>query len=197
MRIYAIIAAMWFISVGVTCADGTSSLSPDDLIWEPGSFEPTVDLGCIDASDAPATLTPPDLALGVGSCIKVGDYGRAVELFFLMRIRGAYDVMRVADETAHLGVIMLPQSALADATPAEVAQMEGAIEQFLVAGSPRIVAFCAALRVAGPPDYAPVYMILNGKAARNGIVGDGLLPGFDPRTAWQSLLFKQMECRIK
>ncbi len=60
----------------------------------PGNLAATTDPGCIAVADAGATLSPPDLGLGVVACGQAGDWDQAVGLFVLMRAADLPEPMR-------------------------------------------------------------------------------------------------------
>jgi predicted choloylglycine hydrolase len=66
---------------------------------------------------------------------------------------------------------------------------------FSVAGDPTsLSALCNRLRIVGPPDYHPTYMIQHGITAFTGGGGNALVANFDSAAAWQESLNTYLHC---
>jgi pentatricopeptide repeat protein len=159
-----------------------------------GNLAATVDPGCIAVGQAGATLSPPDLGLGVQACARAGDWDQAVELYILMQLRAVYDIARVADISAHQAEDVLSMQVTESLPRGGQARLQAAFEQFGETGSPRHKAFCRAVKAGGPPQHDPAWMVRHGMGAFLGEGGDGLVPGFRPRAAWTAVLRDYMKC---
>ena len=53
---------------------------------------------------------------------------------------------------------------------------------------------CSRIRVIGPPNYRPTYMIRHGMGAFIGGSGNGLVADFDPAAAWEESLDTYLHC---
>ncbi len=165
----------------------------------PGHLEPTRNPGCITVSQADPELTPPDLGLGVLECAEQGQFALAFDLYILMQLRMIYDTRRVADPTAHSANNVLSRDVAIAMSSAGWTQMDAAAVEFGGSGSPQHQAFCRLMYAAGPPTYAPDYMILHGMRAVAQEMGQeddrpSLVPDFDPDVAWAEVLSGYMEC---
>ena len=54
---------------------------------------------------------------------------------------------------------------------------------------------CNQIRLLGPPNYVPSYMIQHGiSAARNPSGQSGIVADFDPKSSWESALSTYLHC---
>ena len=161
-----------------------------------GNLQSTFDIGCIDFAQVKNIYTPADLLKGAVACFHAGDSVRGVNLFWLSSAYGRYDIARVADGTAHQGLIVLRMSSFepfSDEDKTSISESLGAFQS-----SPeKWAAFCSQLRALGAPAYHPNYMIQHGMGAINPWSAEGvngLLEDFDPEAAWQTLVDDTMKC---
>lgn len=161
----------------------------------PGNLAATKDPGCIDALTAPPDLSPPDLALGFGQCLKEDRPEEAAKLLVLLQLRGEFDARRVADPTARQANTALVMEVFGALDSTTLAVFEAEMNRLGGDGAPFHAAFCQSQRAAPPPNHDPKWMIAHGMAAVQGkVVGDGLVPGFDPVATWAALLSDYMHC---
>ncbi|MCG8529956.1 MAG: hypothetical protein MI749_04750 [Desulfovibrionales bacterium] len=103
---------------------------------------------------------------------------------------GFYDTQRVEDKTAHQAIVVLRMNSLSR----EETELDKLQEQIdiVVSNNEDI---CRSLRNLGKPSYTPTYMIQHGIRALTGQnSNDGLVKGFDSKTAWRESLKMVPEC---
>ncbi len=160
----------------------------------PGNLAPSVDPGCVTMVSADARLSPPDLALGVLACGRLGNWDAAAELYILMLLRSDFDARRVADPTAHqAGQVLTAQLDDRQSEP-ERASLGEAIRRFADPAPSQRDILCQALLASGVPQHDPTWMIRHGMAAFTGLEGDGLVPGFDPAAGWEQAMRETVAC---
>lgn len=159
-----------------------------------GNLAPAVDPGCVTMSAADPRLSPPDLALGVLACGRVGNWDVAAEMYVLMLMRSSFDVRRVADPTAHQAGEVLTMQLNDAQSEAERASLGEAIQRYADPAMTQRDILCAALRASGVPEHDPSWMIQHGMAAFTGQQGDGLIPGADPAALWDQVLQEDVAC---
>ncbi len=171
------------------------ALDPHITNYEtPGNLVAKHPLVCSTVGKLKDTDTPADLYAGMVDCAKHQRYEDAVYFFALAGVYSYFDAMRVIDETAHDAHSVLTLNAMTqldDATKQAVfAQLKATL------GDPaKLPAACMAITRIGPPNYFPEYMVQHGMDAVNGKVqGNGLLPDFDAKVAWQKSLDGYLHC---
>ena len=156
-----------------------------------GNLEPKTNPGCITMSESVTSLTPADLALGILDCYKNDDVAKALDMFWVMRVRGFFDTKRVNDESAGAAMGML-QAELFGMTGEDFPiKMQNLFEQDSGTFFDRL---CTAMKTLGPPDYYPEYMVLHGMNAFLGIEGDGLKSDFNIDLEWNKILNNDLGC---
>lgn len=176
--------------VQVTTENGVTRVSAA------GNLQSTFDLDCIDLPEVRNVYTPADLYQATALCFASSQGDRAVKLFWLAAVYGAYDVMRVADRTAHQGLAMLQMNHFGEFPEVDVKTMSDAIGAFR-SDPAQWKAFCSSVRMLGAPSYHPDYMIQHGLAAMQPWAAQGskgLVEDFDPASAWQTLVDHEMGC---
>ncbi len=161
-----------------------------------GNLQSTFDLDCIELSEVQNVYTPADLYKAAALCFASNQGDRAVRLFWLAAAYGNYDVMRVADQTAHQGLSMLQMNHFGEFPEADRKTISDALGAFRKDPA-QWKAFCASVSTLGAPAYHPSYMIQHGLAAMRPWVAEGvngLVEGFDPAGAWQTLVDQEMGC---
>jgi hypothetical protein len=160
----------------------------------PGNLAATVNPGCVAVAAAGPALSPPDIALGALDCAAAGDWDQMVDLYVLMQLRAVFDTRRVADVTAHQAGEVLAMEVTAALPAGGTEAMGEAFSRLGETGSVRHQAICAAAVAGGPPRHDPAWMIQHGMGAFTGVVGDGLVPGFDADATWQEMLQGYLKC---
>lgn len=161
-----------------------------------GNLQSTFDLDCIDLPEAKNVYTPADLYQASALCFASNQGDRAVKLVWLAAAYGSYDVMRVADRTAHQGLGVLQMNHFGDFPEADQKTISEAVKAFR-SDPVKWKSFCASVRTLGAPSYHPSYMIQHGLAAMQPWAAqgnEGLVEGFDPASAWQTLVDHEMGC---
>lgn len=181
-----------YVMAGVLVAQGALAQVID--VQTDGNLAPTYDLGCVAAQDMRRDYSPADLAGAVVACFEQQQDDRAVEVMFVMQLRGVYDSLRVADETAHQAGKMLKIEMAQKAGPEWEVRMSEAFARFGEVGGANHVALCEQMEAEGPPTHAPEYMVQHGMQAITGREGDGLVPGFEPQVSWERVLDEFMDC---
>lgn len=169
-----------------------------------GDLESTYDIGCADSANLTNKYTPADLYRGLVQCLEKEDYDRGVFLYALAGVYHTFDVLRVADETAHQAPTVLQQELFG---PIENARKVKFIERLQATlGVPDPLArVCEQVRKIGAPAYFPRYMIQHGMGAiledspaRKEVMGDlpkdGIVEGFDAQSAWEKSLDGYLHC---
>ena len=176
-------------------AAAPQALNPQITNYEtPGNLVAKHPLVCSTVDKLKETDTPPDLYAGMVDCAKHQRYQDAVYFFALAGVYSYFDSQRVADETAHEAHSVLTRNAMTqldDATKQAVfAQLKATL------GDPaKLPGACAAIERIGPPNYFPQYMVQHGMDAVTGKVqGNGLIPDFDAKVAWQKSLDGYLHC---
>jgi hypothetical protein len=161
-----------------------------------GNLQSTFDLDCIELPEVQNVYTPADLYKAAALCFASNQGDRAVRLFWLAAAYGIYDVMRVADQTAHQGLSMLQMNHFGEFPEADRKTISDALGAFRNDPA-QWKAFCASVRTLGAPAYHPDYMIQHGLAAMRPWAAEGvngLVKDFDPVGAWQTLLDQELGC---
>jgi hypothetical protein len=176
--------------VQITTEDGVTRVTTA------GNLQSTFDLDCIELAEVQNVYTPADLYKAAALCFASNQGDRAVKLFWLAAAYGGYDVMRVADRTAHQGLTMLQMNHFGEFPEADRKTISDALGAFRNDPA-QWQAFCASVRTLGAPAYHPNYMIQHGLAAVRPWAAEGvngLVADFDPVGAWQTLLDHEMGC---
>lgn len=161
-----------------------------------GNLEATYDVPCLEISKIRNEYSPADIAGGVRACFREGKDDQAVEMLVVMQLRAAFDIRRVKDRTAHQAgrVLALNLHNAGGATWEQ--RMSRAFERFGAAGSKRHEQLCAVQKQVGPPTHSPRYMIQHGMGAFTKDAGDGLVKGFDAKSAWADVLKNYLKCDL-
>jgi hypothetical protein len=176
--------------VQVTSEDGVTRITTA------GNLQSTFDLDCIELPEVQNVYTPADLYKASALCFAATQGDRAVKLFWLAAAYGGYDVMRVADQTAHQGLTVLQMNHFGEYPEADRKTISDALGAFRNDPA-QWKAFCANVRTLGAPAYHPDYMIQHGLAAMRPWAAEGvngLVKDFDPVGAWQTLLDQELGC---
>ena len=172
----------------------TSLFATTTVINIEGNLEATSNPKCIPMSEAVASITPPDLALGILECYKGDEVQNALDMFWVMKVRAFFDAQRVNDESAGAAQGAL-QAELFTATGEDfLIEMQDLLDKDKEAFFSRL---CAVMKTLGAPNYYPKYMILHGMNAFLGIEGDGLKPNFDADSEWGKILKNNLSCKDK
>jgi hypothetical protein len=158
-----------------------------------GNLESTVNLGCIVLDKATAQYNPVDLFKAAKACITAKRWDEAARLHILAMTFGRFDMVRVADRTAHQAITVAQMEIYGDVAPAD-RQTFGDHAKLLMDEPQAHAAFCVALNRIGPPAYFPRYMIQHGMGAFLGNNGNGLVKDFDPVVAWRTLVQTGRKC---
>ncbi len=179
--------ALTVVTAGGVAAQVTNNVAP-------GNLAPTVDPGCVTLAEADARLSPPDLALGVLTCGRTGNWEAAADLYALMLVRSSFDVARVEDVTAHQAGEVLSMQVSDALSDADRASLGDALARFSDPAASRKLALCQAAKASGAPQHDPSWMLQHGMGAFLGTDGDGLVKGFDPAAAWDRIIREDMSC---
>ena len=152
-------------------------------------------VGCVPLAQLDNTHTPPDLYIGVSTCIQQNDYRAAAALFALAGIDSRFDAERVSDKSAGQAgqvLIMGTFNAIPDDKRKEfqktITELNG--------DSAAMAQICGSVQKIGYPTYYPEYMVLHGINAFTAKPGDGTLAaGFDAPVTWNFLLTNYLNCR--
>jgi hypothetical protein len=159
----------------------------------PGNLQARTDLGCIKVEALKSTYTAADLYRSNAECVRAKDLDSAVYLSALAGVYARYDSMRVADQSAHQAEAVLSMNFASSLTEDEQKAFMARLSA--VAGDPASLAtLCSRIRVIGPPNYHPTYMIQHGIDAFTGGSGDGLVSNFDSAASWEKSLDAYLHC---
>ena len=185
----ALLALTWMASAW------TQALDPSITHYETaGNLVAKHPLLCATVDKLKNTDTPPDLYAGLVDCAKHARYEDAVYFFALAGVYSFFDAERVVDETARAAHSALTRDAMGEldqpTKDAVFAQLKATL------GDPaKLPAACMAITRIGPPNYFPQYMVQHGLDAVNDKVkGNGLVPDFDAKTAWDKALDNYLHC---
>jgi hypothetical protein len=161
---------------------------------------------CATTSGLNSDLTPAELSLEAGACARRGDLRAASLRYGLAMAFSTYDNQRAGDRDppGFAGTrMMLPQLILrSQLEPAGIAAL---LEDFKAATEPgeRRNEFCLLLQRVGPPIYPVNYTVdermrvVRPKSSNTDSpaeISSASRPGFDPRTAWRTVLTRVVEC---
>lgn len=191
----ALILCAVFSAGPVWCGvvEGSSGAQITNYTTE-GNLESSYDVGCVGSEGLSNKYTPADLYKGLAKCLKDGNYDRGVLLFAMAGVYSTFDILRVADESAHDAPSVLQMTYMAPLGESKMTEFGGHLKKTLgvPAGLSRI---CAELRKIGAPSYSPRYMIQHGMGAVLGDASkDGLVGGFEPEPAWEKALDSYLHC---
>jgi hypothetical protein len=158
-----------------------------------GNLQSLKTVGCVSVSELTNQHTPADMFPGVRKCIDAGEFDRGGQLFFVARVYGRYDTLRVADRTAHQAISVLRINNLGDIDEERQSAFRGSLKGRYGPGSPELAGLCTELRRLGAPAYHPTYMLQHGMSAFTG-AGGGLIKNFNAPEAWSSALDSYMHC---
>jgi hypothetical protein len=180
--------------VALTCAFGQSARSAQIVMLETeGNLASTAPLGCVDLGSVTPAQTPADIIPGVRKCLDSSEYAKAADLFAVFRAFGKFDTLRVADKSAHQGLLVLQMNFLDKATQESKTAVQELIKKFVDPTSAELMQLCKHMKAIGPPSYVPTYMLQHGISAFTG-QGAGLVQGFDAKVAWGTTLDGYLHC---
>lgn len=183
-----------WLALALTMVMSGGAIAQVTNLEAPGNLAPTIDPGCVTMAAADPRLSPPDLALGVLACGKLNNWDVAAELYVLMLLRSDFDTRRVADTTAHQASQVLTIQLNESQTQADRDSLADAINRYANPEPAQRAALCQAARTAGVPMHDPSWMMQHGMGAFLGSQGDGLVPDFDPATAWDAVMRETVIC---
>jgi len=160
----------------------------------PGNLVAKHPLTCSTVDKLKDTDTPPDLYAGMVDCAKHQRYEDAVYFFALAGVYSYFDAQRVVDETAHEAHSVLTRNAMTQLDDATKQAVSAQLNATL--GDPaKLPAACAAIERIGSPNYFPEYMVQHGMdAVMDKVQGNGLVPDFDAKVAWEKSLDSYLHC---
>lgn len=158
-----------------------------------GNLESTHKIGCIPLSDARPEYNPVDLYRGAKVCLDSGQLQDAFSLVSLANAYGRFDMLRVADPTAHQAVAAARMEVFAD-TPDAVKEQFSALAAKNMNDPAQRAELCRVVGLLGAPTYNPSYMIQHGMMAFMQRSGDGLVKDFDRDKSWSEVLTSYLKC---
>ncbi|MEP9358568.1 hypothetical protein [Sphingomonas sp. KR3-1] len=198
MSAVARLAAALVLSWASLCAAHAQQGQPPKVqnYNAPGNLEQTADLGCIALKDAAPRYTPVDLFRAAGTCISAHRYDDGARLFVLAGAYGRFDMLRVADTTAHQAILVIRSEIFGDLPQADSDAFSASLKTIIVDGklAPDL---CATIQRIGAPTYHPRYMIQHGMGAFTGNKGNGLVDKFDADAAWKQVRADYLKCAAK
>jgi hypothetical protein len=158
-----------------------------------GNLQAIQPIGCVSLAELTNRHTPADIFPGVRKCIDDGGYGKAFDLLALAGVYGRFDMLRVADPSAHQAIIVLQMNNIGSLKQARVDAFMESMKGRFDAGSTDLVRICDHVKRIGAPAYHPAYMLQHGISAFTGR-GGGLNIDFNPAEAWAASLDGYLHC---
>jgi hypothetical protein len=153
----------------------------------PGNLKATNPLACVPATEVTTASTAVDVAAGAKACADNREFDRAAEMFMVVSALGFFDTQRVADQTAHEALAVLPRMAFGELSERRLQQVFAAIRA-VDQDAARKQAICAHLKESPPPTYVPTYMIAHGMNALLDPEAEQLVADFDAVPAWSAAM---------
>ncbi|MES2313951.1 MAG: DUF4124 domain-containing protein [Pseudomonadota bacterium] len=149
---------------------------------------------CLDKSRLSNKMSPVDLWKGIGGCISSGRYDDGVFMFALAGAFGSFDMQRVADDTGHQVIQILPMAVYASLPQDKVSVFQSLASKTLEDETKRL-AYCKEIAHMGPPDYFPTYMVQHGIGSFTGANrAQPLVVPFDAKAAWAKAVKQYLLC---
>ena len=193
MRSFYLVVAL----LVTACATGSNVSGPKRAqitnYEAPGNLKARTDLGCLKVEAIRNTHTAADLYQSNVACVKQDDLESAVYSSALAGVYARYDSMRVADASAHQAQTVLRMNVAYSLTEEERKRFMARLSAVAGDGS-SLATLCSRIRVIGPPNYRPTYMIQHGMSAFIGGSGNGLVANFDSAAAWEKSLDTYLHC---
>jgi hypothetical protein len=150
--------------------------------------------GCLDKSRLSNKMSPVDLWKGIGDCISSGRYEDGVFMLALAGSFGSFDMQRVADESGHQIIQILPMAVYVSLPQDKVSAFQSLASKTLEDETKRL-AYCKEIARMGPPDYFPSYMVQHGIGSFTGANrAQPLVVPFDAKAAWAKAVKQYLLC---
>ncbi len=159
-----------------------------------GNLEAPNPCDCVELSEVTNKHNPADILIGMGKCIELKEFEKAVKLYAIAGVYGKYDTYRVMDETAHQALLILQQNVLSKLSEEDKEKLISYINKFFNKGSKELKSICQAIQKIGITKYFPRYMIQHGLQSFTNIEGNGLVENFNSREAWELALKSYLHC---
>lgn len=159
-----------------------------------GNLESPKPCGCVDLSEVTNENNPADILNGMGKCIKLKQFEKAVKLFAIAGVYGKYDTYRVKDKSAHQALLVLQQNILLNINESDKNNLIESLDKELKPGSNELSSICQAIQQVGNPRYYPKYMIQHGIQAFTENNGNGLVEEFNSDESWILALKSYLHC---
>lgn len=158
-----------------------------------GNLQATQPIDCIGLADLTNRHTPADILPGVRKCIDAAEYEKAVDLFAVVGVYGRFDMLRVADNTAHQAITVLRINNLGSLDQTRVDAFQDSVKGRLDEESANLLRLCDHVKSIGAPAYHPTYMLQHGISAFTG-AGGGIKSDFNAAEAWAASLDSYLHC---
>ncbi|MEH0669236.1 hypothetical protein [Vibrio owensii] len=153
-----------------------------------GNLRTSEPVSCVAVNELTNKSNPVDLFYGVNSCLDMGDYAKAADLYLVGMSYGLFDTKRVIDQTAHQAIPVLRVKMLRNKPQSVVSNFQEALNRVISESTP----ICDNLIKLGPPQYIPTYMLQHGLRGDNAEIG--LHQDFDPNKTWKNTLLTIAKC---
>lgn len=148
---------------------------------------------CLATSSLTSKMSPPELYRRLPACIRAMNYETAVLVFGLAGAYSRFDLLRVADKSAHQSTSIIRVKAMRAVTQRRRVEFEGYLADVLRTPERR-KKLCETVKLVGMPQYHPAYMIPLGLNAVK-MNATGLMDGFRADQAWAETLSQYLRCR--
>ena len=159
----------------------------------PGNLESTHALGCISPDQILDTYTPADLYPAVAACIAQNKVENGIYLYTVAGSYNQYDIMRVADESAHDASMPMRLRAFQPIGGQRMKQFAMQYSEYIHDNNNHR-ALCQRLLRIGPPHYFPRYMTQHGMDAFLKPNAADQLKKIDPAANWHKILSDYAQC---
>jgi hypothetical protein len=159
-----------------------------------GNLEAPSPCGCIDLLDVKAENNPADILVGMGKCIELKEFEKAVRLFAISGVYGKFDTYRVKDKSAHQALLVLQQNILMNIEEKDQKDFIRSLEKELKKNSKELNNICESINKVGIPKYYPRYMIQHGIQAFMENAENGLVEDFNSMKSWDLALKTYLHC---
>ncbi len=142
---------------------------------------------CLNIEKVNSSMTPVELYTYGYYCVAENKYEEAGKLFLTGMAYGAYDRLRVKDNTAHQATSVIQMQIGSSLSEEQREKLQETMKSTM-----REKSTCEMLQNIGKPSYFPAYMINHGLDAQN---PQPIVADFDSEKGWDSTLRDYIKCK--